>query len=128
MFSSAKAIDFRTMLAASAWTEFVTLCQFESVKLAATAMQSSVNPNEVAVTTLPTLWWRFVIAALLLGITVLGIMFVFFLFDALRRTTDPTPETSPRHVLVAVLLTLGALLGGVLIGLLVPVSWLERLL
>jgi hypothetical protein len=80
------------------------------------------------VTTLPTLWWQFVIAALLLGITVLGIMFVFFLFDALRRMTDLTLETSPRYVLFAVLLTLGALLGGALIGLLLPVNWLERLL
>jgi hypothetical protein len=42
--------------------------------------------------------------------------------------TDPTSETSAPHVLFAVLLTVGALLGGVLIGLLVPVSWLERLL
>ena len=78
--------------------------------------------------TLPTLWWQFVIAASLLEITVLGIMFVFFLFDALRRMTGPTPETNPQHVLFAVLLTVGALLGGVLIGLLVPVGWLERLL
>jgi hypothetical protein len=80
------------------------------------------------VITLPTLWWQFVIAASLLGITVLGIMFVFFLFDALRGMTGPTPETNPRHVLVAVLLTVGALLGGVLIGLLLPVNWLQRLL
>jgi hypothetical protein len=92
------------------------------------ASAARVNPNEVAVTTLPTLWWQFVIAALLLGITVLCIMFVFLLFDALRRMTDPTSETSAPHVLFAVLLTFGALLGGVLIGLLVPVSWLERLL
>jgi hypothetical protein len=92
------------------------------------ASAARVNPNGLAVTTLPTLWWQFVVAALLLGITVLGIMFVFFLFDALRRMTDLTPETSPRHVLFAVLLTLGALLGGVLIGLLLPVNWLERLL
>jgi hypothetical protein len=78
------------------------------------ASAARVNPNEVAVTTLPTLWWQFVIAALLLGITVLCIMFVFLLFDALRRMTDPTSETSAPHVLFAVLLTFGALLGGVL--------------